>query len=131
MSSEQAEQNKALMRRWYDEMWANCNFDLITELAGPNYTRHDLMGTRTVTAEQYRDQLASFASEWKISDFNYFLMAEQDYVTAIGSWVIDGSQQWDWVQTFRVENGKLVETWLPGMGGNDQKWTADDIPPSL
>ena len=123
--------NKALMRRWYDEMWEPCNFALIPELAGPNYTRHDLMGTRTVTAEEYRDQLTAFGAEWKITDFNYFLMAEKNFVTSIGSWIIDGKQQWDWVQTFRVEGGKLVETWLPAMGGNDVRWTAADIPPSL
>lgn len=124
----QTEQNKALMRRWYDEMWANCNFALIPDLAGPEYTRHDMMGTRTVTAVEYRDQLMSFAAEWTISDFKYFLMAEGDFVTAIGSWKIDGDQQWDWVQTFRVANGKLVETWLPGLGGNDVQWQASDIP---
>ena len=53
----QIETNKALMRRWYDEMWAKLDFDLIPELAGPEYTRHDVVGERTVTAEEYRDQL--------------------------------------------------------------------------
>ena len=52
-----AEDNKAILRRWYDEMWAHCNFDLIPEIAGPSYTRHDVVGERTVTAEEYRDQL--------------------------------------------------------------------------
>ncbi len=130
----QAEENKALMRRWYDEMWTPRNFDLITELAGPNYTRHDLMGTRTVTAEEYRDSLKSFAQEWEISNFNYFLMSEGSFITAIGSWVVGnfdgqgGSTQWDWVQCFRVDDGKLVETWLPGMGGSDVQWAKEDIP---
>ena len=130
----QEENNKSLMHRWYDEMWTPCNFDLITELAGPNYTRHDLMGTRTVTAEEYRDSLKAFASEWEISKFNYFLMAEKNFVTSIGSWVVNnvdgqgGSAQWDWVQCFRVENNRLVETWLPAMGGNDVKWEAADVP---
>ncbi len=130
----QEEDNKSLMRRWYDEMWEPCNFDLIPELAGPHYTRHDIMGTRTVTAEEYRDSLKMFGATWTISDFNYFLMSEGNFITSIGSWVVndfDGqgnSAQWDWVQCFRVENGKLVETWLPGMGGTDVKWSADDVP---
>ncbi len=123
----QEEVNKAVLRRWYDEMWAHCAFELIPEIAGPNYTRHDLVGTRTVTAEEYRDQLNQSSKDWKISDFRYFLMAEGDFVTAIGSWKVNGAMQWDWVQSFRIENGKIVETWLPAMA-TEGKWTADDIP---
>ena len=121
--------NKALMRRWYDEMWAHCNFEMIPELAGPTYTRHDVRGTRAVTAEEYRDELLPIGSQWSITEFKYFLMAEGDYVTAIGTWKINDSMQWDWVQTFRVENGKLVETWLPAMA-TEGKWALDEIPAS-
>ena len=125
MSKEEA--NKALMRRWYDEMWANLDFALIPELAGPTYTRHDVRGTRAVSAEEYRDELLPVKDQWQISDFKYFLMAEGDFVTAIGTWKINGAMQWDWVQTFRVENGKLVETWLPAMA-TEGKWGLDEIP---
>jgi predicted SnoaL-like aldol condensation-catalyzing enzyme len=127
MSREEA--NKELMRRWYDEMWAKCNFALIPELAGPSYTRHDLRGTRVVTAEEYRDELLPVAAQWKISDFKYFLMAEGDYVTSIGTWKINDAMQWDWVQTFRIEDGKLVETWLPAMA-TEGRWSPDEIPDS-
>jgi len=121
------EANKALLRRWYDEMWARCDFDLIPELAGPRYTRHDVGGTRTVSAEEYRDQLKQTSSGWTISDFHYFLMAEGDYVTSIGTWKINGAMQWDWVQTFRVEGGRLVETWLPGFA-TEGRWQPSEIP---
>lgn len=130
----QAERNKSLMHRWYDEMWQPCNFDLIPELAGPQYTRHDMMGTRTVTGEEYRDSLKMFGANWTISDFNYFLMSEGNFITSIGSWKVnnfDGNgaiEQWDWVQCFRIEDNKLVETWLPSMGGKDQKWDGSDVP---
>ena len=121
------EDNKALMRRWYDEMWANLDFALIPDLAGPTYTRHDVRGTRAVTAEQYRDELLPIKDQWSISDFRYFLMAEGDYVTAIGTWKINGAMQWDWVQTFRIEKNRIVETWLPAMA-TDGKWTQADLP---
>jgi predicted SnoaL-like aldol condensation-catalyzing enzyme len=121
------EANKALLKRWYDEMWAPLRFDLIPELAGPTYTRHDMVGTRTVTAEAYRDQLLQTSADWQISDFHYFLMADGEYVTAIGTWKIEGAMQWDWVQTFRIEKGRIVETWLPAMA-TDGQWTVDDIP---
>jgi predicted SnoaL-like aldol condensation-catalyzing enzyme len=54
-------------------------------------------------------------------------MAEGDYVTSIGTWKINGQMQWDWVQTFRVEDGKLAETWLPAMA-MEGKWALDEIP---
>jgi len=125
MSREEA--NKAVLRRWYDEMWSNLDFDLIPQLAGPTYTRHDVRGTRSVTAEEYRDELLPMKGQWTISDFHYFLMAEGDYVTAIGTWKINGAMQWDWVQTFRLEDEKLVETWLPAMA-TEGNWQPDEIP---
>ncbi len=60
-------------------------------------------------------------------DFHYFLMAEGDYVTAVGTWRVNGSLQWDWVQTFRIANGKIVETCLPAMA-TDGKWLKADLP---
>ena len=121
------ETNKAVLRRWYDEMWSHCAFELVPEIAGPTYTRHDFGGTRTVTAEEYRDSLRATVKDWKISDFHYFLMAEGDYVTAIGTWLVNGAMRWDWVQTFRIANGRIVETWLPAMA-TEGKWTQADVP---
>ena len=76
--------------------------------------RHEMGGTRSVTAEEYRDQTAKIAADWTITDMRYSLVAEDDKVVAIGSWKVNG-QQMDWVQAFRVEHGKLVETWLAGI----------------
>ncbi len=113
---------KAILARWYDQMWAKCDFDLIPQIAGPIYTRHDLAGARrALTAEQYRDTLKTVGGNWRITDFDYFLISEGDLVVAIGTWKMGGNLQWDWVQAFRIEGGKMVETWLPAMGGTDPK----------
>jgi hypothetical protein len=109
-----AAEAKAVLSRWYDEMWAQKNFALVPEIAGPVYTRHETTGTREVTAEEYRDALAGSLSDAVVEGLRYRLIAEDDRVVAIGTWKIDG-QQWDWVQAFRVEGGKLVETWLSGI----------------
>ena len=108
---------KAVLSRWYDEMWSQKNFALVPEIAGPVYTRHEANGTRHVTAEEYRDALAGSLSDAVVEDMRYRLIAEDDRVVAIGTWKIDG-QQWDWVQAFRVEGGKLVETWVSGINFN-------------
>lgn len=129
--------NKAILKRWYDDMWAKCDFDLIPEIAGPIYTRNDTGGPhRAYTAEQYRDTLKAVGKDWKITDFKYFLISEGDLVIAIGSWKMGAGRQWDWVQAFRIEHGKMVETWLPALGGTDPavrhhpeaKWDRSVIP---
>lgn len=120
-----AAEAKAVLSRWYDDMWARKRFDLVPELAGPVYTRHEANGTRQVTAEEYRDALAGSLAEAVVEDLRYRLIAEDDRVVAIGTWRIDG-QQWDWVQAFRVEDGKLVETWLSGISF-DGTWGPDVV----
>lgn len=122
-----AEESKAALARWYDEMWFRKNFELVPECVGPTYTRHESGGTRTITAEEYRDFLVEHMSAVEIADGRYRLIAEDDHVVAIGSWTFNG-QQWDWVQAFRVENHKLVETWLSGIG-TDTMWGPDAIRP--
>ncbi len=119
--------NKAVLRRWYDDMWSQTNFDLIPELAGPTYTRHDPMGRRTVTAEEYRDECQANFGDARFSAMTYWLMAEGDHVTAIGTWVYNDEQRWSWVQTFRIEDGRIVETWLASIGFGDA-WDPADIP---
>ena len=43
------EQNKTVLKRWYDEMWENYNFeDVMPKLDGPLYTRYESNGTRTM-----------------------------------------------------------------------------------
>lgn len=119
-----SERSKEALRRWYDDMWAKKDFALVPELAGPLYTRHETSGTRVVTAEEYRDSLLGLADA-VIEDLRHHLVAEGDRVVAIGSWRFNG-QQWDWVQAFRVEDDKLVETWLSGIGVASN-WAADVI----
>lgn len=119
-----AEGSKAVLRRWYDDMWAKKDFALVPEIAGPRYTRHESSGSRTITAEEYRDSLLGLADA-SIEDLRYHLVAEGDRVVAIGSWLFNG-QQWDWVQAFRVEDDKLVETWLSGIG-TTSNWAPEAI----
>lgn len=118
--TEREQDPKAVLRRWYDEMWSKRNTDIIPELAGPTYVRHEGGGTRSVSAEEYREQTAAIAAGWEITDMRYSLVSEGDKVVAIGSWKVNGNQM-DWVQAFRVEQGKLVETWLSGIG-MESKW---------
>jgi ketosteroid isomerase-like protein len=42
-----AEQNKATVRRFYEEVWNNGNVDFAFEVFAEDYTRHDLRPTKT------------------------------------------------------------------------------------
>lgn len=125
MSDGLAASAKAVLHRWYDEMWSPGNWSLVPEIAGPTYTRHEMGGTRVVSADEYQQQVRSLCESVTITDMRYRLAAERDLVTAIGSWKVDG-KQWDWVQVFRVENNKVVETWLSGIGF-DSNWAPEVI----
>jgi hypothetical protein len=119
------ESTKALLRRWYDEMWFPRNADLVPELAGPVYTRHEFGASRQVAAEEYQTQVRALQASHDFSDMRYRLIGEDDHVVAIGAWVANG-KQWSWVQAFRAEHGKLVETWLSGLH-TESSWGEDVI----
>jgi len=111
------EENKAVLRRWLDEMWIHGKFrELMPELAGPEYIRHHSNGTFTVTVEEYIDKCEQIFQKSKQTynnvEFDYELMAEGDKVATIASYNMDG-EKFLAVQVFRLSNGKLVETWCP------------------
>lgn len=133
-------QNKGALRRWYDDMWGKCNAELVPEIAGPKYFRHDLTGANNLmTSGQYRDIVRIGVANEKVTNFTYFLIAEGDYVASLGRYLLTKGRQWDWVQLFRLENAAMVETWLPAMGGTDilaypqphNVWTGTELPPAL
>ena len=134
------EKNRATLQRWYNEMWGKCNNALIPQIAAPQYLRHDITGANNLmTSEQYRDLVGLGLHGESVKEFEYFLVAEADYVASIGRYVLNSGRQWDWVQMFRLENAAMVETWLPGMGGTDifgfpqphNVWTGKEVPPAL
>jgi hypothetical protein len=92
-----------------------------------------------MTSEQYRDLVGLGLAGESVREFEYFLVAEADYVASLGRYVLNSGRQWDWVQLFRLENAAMVETWLPGMGGTDpfgypqphNVWTGTEIPSPL
>ncbi len=114
------EETRRVLQRWYDDMWFAKNWELVSELAGPVYTRHETHGTAEVTTEDYQAIVRSVCESMEITDGRYRLIVEDDHAAAIGSWKLDG-KQWDWVQSFRVADGRLVETWLSGVG-TESNW---------
>ena len=122
------EQNKAVLRRWYDEMYANQRWELMQELAGPLYIRHEPTGTFTVTVEEHAQRMEKAISRFEnMGEFSYDLFAEGDKVCVLGRFKREGKEgapetkSSNFIQIFRLKDGKLVETWYTGMA-RDVEW---------
>jgi steroid delta-isomerase-like uncharacterized protein len=120
-----AEQNKATVRRFYEEVWNKGNVDFAFEVFAEDYTRHDLRPTEALPGpEGQRKIAADFRSafpdlQWKVD----LIFAEGDLVA--GRWTARGTNTGAWggvkptgktvqfsgVNIFRFANGKVIEIW--------------------
>ena len=116
-----------LFDRW-EKVWQNGQYDLISSCVADKYIRHDTKGDRIVTREEYEkeiketrnsvpdikfivyDNAFSKNQAWLRYTMTYTSPETNELVTSKG------------IQVYRIENGKLAETWMimlePGT-----KWT--------
>ena len=119
------EDNKALVRRFYEEVWDQGNTDFAFEVFADDYVRHDLRSTDALPgpagqkkiAEDFR---AAFPDLRIVVDL---IVGEDDYV--VGRWTATGTHNGRWggieptgreatfsaVNIYRFENGKVAEIW--------------------
>jgi steroid delta-isomerase-like uncharacterized protein len=118
-----AEQNKAVVRRYFEEVWNGHDLDAIGALVSPEYVNH------AASTEEYRHGGARRIWEWILSVFpdHRFdvedVAADGDTVAVRGTMVGThegelmgiaptgkrvAAQQSHW---FRVQEGKLAEHW--------------------
>jgi steroid delta-isomerase-like uncharacterized protein len=120
------EANKALVRRFYEEVWSRGNVGFAEEVFADDYVRHDLRATKAapdaagqaLIAEQFRRAFPDL--EWHID----LVLGEGDLVAA--RWTASGTHTGDWgdvsptgkratfsgVNIFRFgADGKVVEIW--------------------
>ena len=116
MSSDE-DKGKAILHRWYDEVYNQKDLSLMPELAGPEFIRHESEGTWITSIEEHMKRVKGMfkSGETTKGSRNYAIIAEKDKVAALGTgYSPKGEVEYYWVQVFRLENGKLVETWFPG-----------------
>ena len=122
------ERNKAVVRRWSEEIYPEKRWELMPELAGPLFTRHEPTGTFTVTIEEHMKRIQELyggtEKDKGIKEGGIEYIAEGDKVCLIGwfrGYRKGGESDVDlynYVQVFRLEGGKIVETWFPGFVKN-------------
>jgi steroid delta-isomerase-like uncharacterized protein len=121
-----AEANKRLVLRFYDEVWAHGNTAFAQEVFADDYMRHDLRptqaepgaGGQAKIAAQFREGFPDL--RWRID----LVLAEDDLVAV--RWTASGSQTGSWagappsgksaefsgVNIFRFgDDGKVIEIW--------------------
>jgi steroid delta-isomerase-like uncharacterized protein len=118
-------ENKAVVRRFYEEAWDQGMFDVIDEVFAENYLRHDLRpsqaepgpeGMKRITAD-FRAAFPDLRFEVEI------VIAEEEFVAA--RWTASGTHTGQWgaveptgrratfsgVNIFRFANGRVAELW--------------------
>ena len=91
--------NKALVRRFYEEVWARGNLDVADEVFADEYLRHDFRGGEPEAGPAGQKQIAG-AFRAAFPDLSWhidFLIAEGDLVA--GRWTASGTHQGSWAGT--------------------------------
>jgi hypothetical protein len=117
-----------VMRLWIEEVWHGGRLELVPELVAPRYVRHEAEGTYTVTPEAYADRIRALRDQFP--DLRY----EIHDAAAVGDrfWIRytfrggpDSTGPWPkrpGLQLYRLEEGRLAETWML-LGPGDSEWT--------
>jgi len=119
------EENKAVIRRFCEEVWNKGNLDVMKEIFAADYVRHDLRpGTPPPGPEGQKKIAADFRAAFP--DLNTtvdLIVAEGDMVVV--RWTTEGTNTGPWggipptgkharfsgVNIFRMRDGKVIEIW--------------------
>ena len=117
--------NKALIQRFYEEVWGRGNLEVADEVFAADYVRHDLRPTNALPGPEGQKKIAAdFRGAFPDLHVTVDLvLTEGDLVAA--RWTMEGTHTGAWgkvpatgkragfsgVNIFRIENGKVAEIW--------------------
>jgi len=118
-------ENKALVLRFYDEVWDKGHVDVAGEVFRDDYVRHDLRPTPAPAGPEGQAKIAADFRE-AFPDLRFrveLILGEGDLVA--GRWTATGTHQGRWatieptgrtvefsgVNVFRFQDGKVAEIW--------------------
>ncbi len=119
------EANKALIRRFHEEVWGPGNLDVADEDFTSEYVRHDVRGTKSDPRPEGQKEIAA-AFRLALPDLSFrvdFLLGEGDLLagrrtatgTHLGPWAgvaaTGRGMPFSGVKVFRFAHGKVVEIW--------------------
>jgi steroid delta-isomerase-like uncharacterized protein len=119
------EDNKTLVRRFYEEVWDRGNTDVAFDVFADDYVRHDPRATEALPGPAGQKQIAEdFRAAFPDLRMTVGLVVgDGDFV--VGRWTATGTHLGQWgslaptgrratfsaVNIFRFERGKVVEIW--------------------
>jgi predicted SnoaL-like aldol condensation-catalyzing enzyme len=122
-AGEVEEQNKALARRFYEEVWFKNNPAAVDELVAPTYVAHDI-GARKNSMEPAEEQKKIAQYFWDRGTMTGnidYQIAEGDLVATRWQWyfkpnvwwmkILGGEEHIPIINVFRIRDGKIVEVW--------------------
>ena len=118
--------NKAIVRRLYEEVWNKRKLELVSDLISPSHALHDnnFPGS-SVGPEAYRAQMAIYLAAFPDLHFTAEdIVAEKDKVAA--SWTISGTHKGEiWgvrptnkkislegITIHHIANGKIIDSYI-------------------
>jgi steroid delta-isomerase-like uncharacterized protein len=119
------DEHKALVRRFYEQVWDRGNSDFAYDVFSDDYVRHDLRSTDALPGPEGQKRIADdFRAAFPDLRLTVDLVVgEGDYV--VGRWTASGTHLGSWraieptgrrvtfsaVNIFRFQNGKVAEIW--------------------
>jgi hypothetical protein len=106
-----------LFDRW-ERVWHDGQYDLIASCLGKAYRRHDEKGDRTVTGEAYAAEIAETREErpnTRFAVYDHSFEGDRAWFRFTLSWTdrnTGETRSRAGMQLYRIEAGKLAETWL-------------------
>ncbi len=122
-TSDVEEQNKALARAFYEELWFSRNLDRYEDFLADTYVVHDIGDDKGVTepAITQREIAEFFWSNGDMSGEIDYQIADGDLVATRWRWqyepttflgrILKGRDDLPIINVFRFEDGRIVEIW--------------------
>jgi len=106
-----------LFDRW-ERVWHEGQYDLVPTCVGPEYIRHDQKGDRTVSRDAYAAEIQQVHKDRlgiRVVVYDHAFEPDRAWFRFAFTWTDPKSgepQSQAGFQSYRIEGGKLVETWL-------------------
>lgn len=107
----------SLFDRW-ERVWNHGELELVPTCVAPHYLRHEEAGDRVVTPEGYAAEIVNLKQErpdFLIVAYDHAFQGDRAWYRVGMKWTDQASgkvQTRACVQGYRIEDGKLAETWV-------------------
>jgi serine phosphatase RsbU (regulator of sigma subunit)/predicted ester cyclase len=136
-----AEENEALVRRYFEEAWVKRNLAAVDELMVPNYVEHQIPDGRLTSRHSLKQLLAMYYKAFpNMKSVLHDIFAQGDRV--MYRWSVNATHLGDWlgipptgnhmratgITIYRIVGGKAVEGWSSvaiSRSEEEQRWLSE------